>query len=137
MTKKIKQQLQLQQQTQQIQDQPPDLPFDPLRPSVSAEEIDLFDRIKKHIGSKPSYDEFLKIINLYTLHILNADQLIQQVEPFLDQDTLNSLQQLIEYEPKDKSLEIPHYPPVKPDLNDCETVDDSPSYRIVPKEVLV
>ncbi|KAG0894894.1 hypothetical protein G6F34_008705 [Rhizopus arrhizus] len=134
MTKKIKQQLQLQQQTQQIQDQPPDPPFDPLRPSVSAEEIDLFDRIKKHIGSKPLYDEFLKIINLYTLHILNADQLIQQVEPFLDQDTFNSLQQLIEYEPKDKSLEIPHYPPVKPDLNDCEAVDDSPSYRIVPKE---
>ncbi|EIE85445.1 hypothetical protein RO3G_10155 [Rhizopus delemar RA 99-880] len=137
MTKKIKQQQQLQQQmqqTQQIQEQPPDPPFDPVRPSVSAEEIDLFDRIKKHIGNKPSYDEFLKIINLYTLHILNADQLIQQVGSFLDQDTLNSLQQLIEYEPKDKPVEIPHHPPVKPDLNDCEAVEDSPSYRIVPKE---
>ncbi|ORE20323.1 hypothetical protein BCV71DRAFT_176005 [Rhizopus microsporus] len=138
-TKKSKQH-QLQQQQQQQQQQPSlrpqqrDPPFDPLKPSVSTEETELFDRIKKYIGNKPSHDEFLKIIHLYTLHILDADQLIQHVEPFLDQELLDAFKHVLGYEPKEKTIEKPSYSAVKPDLNHCEAVEESPSYRIVPKE---
>ncbi|CEP19155.1 hypothetical protein [Parasitella parasitica] len=110
--------------------------FDPQRPSVSAEEIDLFDRIKKYIGNKPSYEEFLKLLNLYTQEIVDMDTLVTQVKGFLgsNKELLDAFKCTIGYEPKEPAIEKPAVSAPKPDLNKCDAVKDSPSYRIVSKE---
>ena len=50
---------------------------------TTAEELDFFDRCKRVIGNKSTYNEFLKILNLFTQEIIEAKVLIERVEPFL------------------------------------------------------
>jgi paired amphipathic helix protein Sin3a len=50
---------------------------------TSAEEVEFFDKCKRVIGNKTTYNEFLKVLNLYTLEIIEAKVLIERVEPFL------------------------------------------------------
>ncbi|PHZ11183.1 uncharacterized protein RHIMIDRAFT_238626 [Rhizopus microsporus ATCC 52813] len=113
--------------------------FDPARPSVSTEEIELFERIRKHIGNKPSYEEFLKTLNLYTQQIVDMDTLVDQVSIFIgnNQELFEWFKNMIGYEPREKPIEKPTTIIPKPDLNLCKTTGnphESPSYRIVPKE---
>jgi paired amphipathic helix protein Sin3a len=110
--------------------------FDPSRPSVSSEEVDLFDRIKKHIGNKPSYEEFLKLLNLYTQEIVDMDILVAQVKGFLgnNKELMDTFKDTIGYEPKQPPIERPTVSAAKPDLNKCDAVKDSPSYRTVSKD---
>ncbi|CEI90614.1 Putative Paired amphipathic helix protein Sin3b [Rhizopus microsporus] len=113
--------------------------FDPARPSVSTEEIELFERIRKHIGNKPSYEEFLKTLNLYTQQIVDMNTLVDQVSIFIgnNQELFEWFKNMIGYEPKEKPIEKPTTIIPKPDLNLCKTTGnphESPSYRIVPKE---
>ena len=111
--------------------------FDPQKPCVSLEETELFEKIKKHIGTKPSYEEFLKTLNLYTQQILDMDLLIVQLKPFLgnNKDLFLAFKQAIGYDPKEYPIERPALSAVKPDLMVCKTIASSPSYRLVPKEV--
>ncbi|KAL0137999.1 hypothetical protein V8B55DRAFT_1533963 [Mucor lusitanicus] len=113
----------------------PNSPFDPVRPSVSTEEIELFDRIRKHIGNKPSYEEFLKTLNLYTQQILDLNTLVEQVGIFIgnNKELFDWFKSIVGYEPKDHPIEKPTNPIPKPDLAHCKTTADSPSYRCVPK----
>lgn len=115
----------------------PNSPFDPVRPSVSTEEIELFDRIRKHIGNKPSYEEFLKTLNLYTQQILDLNTLVEQVGIFIgnNKELFDWFKSIVGYEPKDHPIEKPTNPIPKPDLAHCKTTIDSPSYRCVPKNV--
>lgn len=110
--------------------------FDPSRPSVSSEEVDLFDRIKKHIGNKPSYEEFLKLLNLYTQEIVDMDTLVAQVKGFLgnNKELMDNFKYTIGYEPKQPLIEKPAVSAAKPDLNKCDAVKDSPSYRTVSRD---
>lgn len=110
-------------------------PFDPVRPSVSAEEIELFERIRKHIGNKPSYEEFLKTLNLYTQQILDMNGLVEQVSIFIgnNKELFDWFKSIVGYEPKDHPIEKPAHPLPKPDLVTCKTIEGSPSYRCVPK----
>ncbi|CAO3638075.1 unnamed protein product [Mucor fragilis] len=113
----------------------PNSPFDPVRPSVSTEEIELFDRIRKHIGNKPSYEEFLKTLNLYTQQILDLNTLVEQVGIFIgnNKELFDWFKSIVGYEPKDHPIDKPTNPIPKPDLAHCKTTADSPSYRCVPK----
>lgn len=117
----------------------PNSPFDPVRPSVSTEEIELFDRIRKHIGNKPSYEEFLKTLNLYTQQILDLNTLVEQVGIFIgnNKELFDWFKSIVGYEPKDHPIDKPTNPIPKPDLAHCKTTADSPSYRCVPKNVSV
>lgn len=111
--------------------------FDPQKPCVSLEETELFEKIKKHIGTKPSYEEFLKTLNLYTQQIVDMDLLIVQLKAFLgnNKELFDAFKQAIGYDPKEHPIERPTLSAVKPDLIACATVASSPSYRVVPKEV--
>ncbi|RCI02265.1 Transcriptional regulatory protein sin3, partial [Rhizopus stolonifer] len=113
----------------------PSSPFDPVRPSVSAEEIELFDRIRKHIGNKPSYEEFLKTLNLYTQQIFDLKTLVEQVAIFIgsNKELFEWFKSIVGYEPKDHPIEKPVPTIPKPDLAHCKATVDSPSYRVVPK----
>lgn len=112
--------------------------FDPQKPCVSLEETELFEKIKKHIGTKPSYEEFLKTLNLYTQQIVDMDLLIVQLKAFLgnNKELFDAFKQAIGYDPKEHPIERPALSAVKPDLIVCSTVAASPSYRVVPKEVI-
>ncbi|KAI9269941.1 hypothetical protein BY458DRAFT_510338 [Sporodiniella umbellata] len=112
--------------------------FDASKPAVSTEEIELFERIRKHIGNKPSYEEFLKTLNLYTQHIITMDTLVEQVSVFIgnNRELSDWFKSMIGYEPKESVVEKPMHSVPKPDLNTCQTTGthESPSYRVVPKE---
>ncbi|KAI9322472.1 hypothetical protein BX666DRAFT_2017097 [Dichotomocladium elegans] len=110
--------------------------FDPSRPAISLEEVDLFEQIRKHIGNKPSYEEFLKTLNLFTQQIIDADILMKQVEGFLgnDRELFDWFKSVVAVDLKDHTIERPAKPIPKPDLIHCETVDSSPSYRLVSKD---
>ncbi|KAI9255096.1 hypothetical protein BDA99DRAFT_485496 [Phascolomyces articulosus] len=110
--------------------------FDPARPTISAEEVELFEQIRKHIGNKPSYEEFLKTLNLYTQQIIDADGLMKQVEGFLgsDRELFDWFKSVVAVDLKDQVIERPSVIVPKPDLNHCPTVDNSPSYRLVSKD---
>ncbi|KAI8150039.1 hypothetical protein BJV82DRAFT_585571 [Fennellomyces sp. T-0311] len=110
--------------------------FDPARPTISPEEVELFEHIRKHIGNKPSYEEFLKTLNLYTQQIIDADGLMKQVEGFLgnDRELFDWFKNVIAVDLKDQVIERPAVTIPKPDLNHCKTVESSPSYRLVSKE---
>ncbi|KAI9013745.1 hypothetical protein CLU79DRAFT_768551 [Phycomyces nitens] len=113
----------------------PASPFDPVSPTVTVEEVELFERIRKHIGNKPSYEEFLKTLNLYTQQIITLDTLIEQISTFLgnNKELFDWFKSVVSYEPSEKEIEPPNPTIPKPDLMHCKTVEGSPSYRLVPK----
>ncbi|KAI9009400.1 hypothetical protein CLU79DRAFT_775003 [Phycomyces nitens] len=108
---------------------------DPGRPSVSSEDEILFERIRKHIGNKPSYEEFLKTLNLYSQQIVDMNILIDQVQVFLGNNKrlFDAFKTMVGYEPTGRILTTPPTVIPKPDIMHCKTVDISPSYRAVPK----
>ncbi|OAD79564.1 hypothetical protein PHYBLDRAFT_162621 [Phycomyces blakesleeanus NRRL 1555(-)] len=110
-------------------------PFDPVSPTVTVEEVELFERIRKHIGNKPSYEEFLKTLNLYTQQIITLETLIEQISTFLgnNKELFDWFKSVVSYEPSEKEIEPPNPTIPKPDLMHCKTVEGSPSYRLVPK----
>lgn len=111
--------------------------FDPQRPSVSAEEVELFEKIKKYIGNRPSYEEFLKTLNLYTQQIVDMDLLIVQVKAFFgtNKELFDAFKMAIGYDPKEHPIVRPATSAAKPDLSHCTAVKSSPSYRSVSKDV--
>ncbi|ORY91047.1 hypothetical protein BCR43DRAFT_463715 [Syncephalastrum racemosum] len=110
--------------------------YDSIRASISSDEIELFDHIRNHIGNKPSYEEFLKILNLYTQQVIDADVLVKQVEPFIgsDRELFDWFKSIVILDLKEHTIERPAVSIPKPDLNHCKTVESSPSYRLVSKE---
>ncbi|CAO3621024.1 unnamed protein product [Cunninghamella blakesleeana] len=114
----------------------PASPFDPVHPTVSAEEVELFERIRKYIGNKPSYEEFLKTLNLYTQQIIDMDLLMEQVEVFIgsNKELFDWFKSVLGYEPKEHPIRCPERIIPKPDLMHCEPISESPSYRLVPVE---
>ncbi|KAI9316424.1 hypothetical protein BX666DRAFT_1950439 [Dichotomocladium elegans] len=110
--------------------------YEPPQMIISAEEVELFDQIRKHIGNKPSYEEFLKTLNLFTQQIIDTSELMKQVEGFLanDRDLFDWFKTAAEIDLKDQAIVRPAVMIPKPDLNQCEIVQSSPSYRRVSTE---
>ncbi|KAI9346076.1 hypothetical protein DFJ73DRAFT_482536 [Zopfochytrium polystomum] len=54
----------------------------PNRPDT-IEELEWIDRCKRTIGNKATYNEFLKVLNLFSQEIIDAKTLVERVEPFL------------------------------------------------------
>lgn len=110
--------------------------FDPSKPTVSAEEVDMFERVRNHIGTKPSYDEFLKSLNLYTQQIFDMDEFFDAVKHFFtgDKELFEEFKKMVNHEPKEYPIEKPSNVAEKPDLQLCKAIRSSPSYRLVPKD---
>lgn len=49
----------------------------------TAEEVDFFERVKRHLGNRQVYAEFLKCLNMYSQSILKLSELIQLVSGFI------------------------------------------------------
>src|SRR5437762_2524645 len=100
---------------------------------VSADEVSFFEKVKKSMNNKVTYNEFLKLINMYTNDIIDRNTLVQRVEPFLTAtpDQFSYFKSLIKYTGQDETID--NIPVAKPrvDLNHCKKF--GPSYRQLPK----
>src|SRR5690349_16898106 len=50
---------------------------------ASVEELAFFDRVKRTLNNKQTYNEFLKLLNLFSQDILDRKLLVERVESFL------------------------------------------------------
>lgn len=98
------------------------------------DEISFFDKVKKAIGNKQTYNDFLKILNLYSQDIIDKDTLIDKVESFigdLNPDLLNWFKMFVGYEEKTQSIESILFKKHQLELSLCKAY--GPSYRQLPK----
>jgi len=105
----------------------------PHKTSNLIEEIGFFDKVKKAIGSKQSYNEFLKIVNLFNQDLIDKDTLIERVEGFIGShgDLFDWFKTFVGYEDKPYHIENITYKKHQLDLLLCKPY--GPSYRKLPK----
>ncbi|KAI8799910.1 hypothetical protein BJ742DRAFT_686639 [Cladochytrium replicatum] len=97
------------------------------------EELEFFDRCKRTINNKGTYNEFLKVLNLYSQEIVDAKTLIQRIEPFLSKspDLIEWFKRFIKFE---EEIDIVNEPAERPsfELEKCRQVGKS--YYLLPKD---
>lgn len=109
-------------------------PYEPAKSSSLQEEIGFFDKVKKAIGNKQTYTEFLKILNLYSQDIIDKETLVERVDSFLGDNNKHLLtwfKQFIGYEPKTQHIESITFKKHQLELSLCKAY--GPSYRQLPK----
>lgn len=109
-------------------------PVEPaVRTSNMIEEISFFDKVKKAIGSKQSYNEFLKIINLFNQDLIDKEILIERTEGFIGShsDLFDWFKSFVGYEDKPYHIENITFKKHQLDLLLCKPY--GPSYRKLPK----
>ena len=64
------------------------------------EELEWIDRCKRVIGNKTVYNEFLKVLNLFSQEIIDAKTLVERIEPFLTRapDLFEWFKRFVKYE---------------------------------------
>ncbi|KAJ2610085.1 hypothetical protein EV177_004146 [Coemansia sp. RSA 1804] len=72
---------------QQIQMQGQHSVQQPANPATATpDELAFFERVKRFIGQPASYNEFLKLLNLYNQQILDPKTLVERAESFIGDD---------------------------------------------------
>ena len=115
----------------------PSLPT-PMPPSKelgdTIDQIAYFDRVRKFIGDKKTYNEFLKLCNLFTQELIDKNTLVHKVHSFIgsNADLINYFKNFIRYDGRDEIIENrPKMPGDKVVLSNCRGL--GPSYRLLPK----
>lgn len=113
---------------------------EPVAPSASvktsslSDEVSFFDKVKKAIGNKQSYNEFLKILNLYSQDIIDKVTLVERVDGFIGDthpELLTWFKLFVGYEDKPLNLENITFKKHQLELSLCKAY--GPSYRQLPK----
>ncbi|CAG8603504.1 7985_t:CDS:10 [Funneliformis mosseae] len=102
------------------------------QPAASSEELMFFEKVKKHIQNKHSYNEFLKLINLYSQQILDTYSLVKKVQNFIGQsvELFEWFKQFVKYDEKDDIVQNTANSRPRVDLEGC--ISYGPSYRQLP-----
>ncbi|KAL6243476.1 Transcriptional regulatory protein sin3 [Rhinocladiella similis] len=115
----------------------PQLP-EPLPPfpstSTTQEELAFFDKAKKQIGNRTSYNEFLKLTNLYTQDLIDKYTLADRMGSFIggNPDLMNWFKHWLGVEEQEEVIEARIRPdPGRVNLSHCRAL--GPSYRHLPK----
>lgn len=98
------------------------------------EELSFFDKVKKAIANKQTYNEFLKILNLFSQDIIDKETLVERVDSFIGEahpDLLNWFKMFVGYEDKPQSIENITFKKHQLELSLCKAY--GPSYRQLPK----
>ncbi|KAG0215110.1 Transcriptional regulatory protein sin3 [Mortierella sp. GBA30] len=100
---------------------------------ASVEELAFFDRVKKFLGNKQTYHEFLKLLNLFSQDILDRKLLVEKVETFLspNKELMEWFKDFVGWDGKDEIIENVAAPRHKVDLSTCRRYGES--YRLLPK----
>lgn len=115
----------------------PSLPT-PMPPSRDhgevTDQLSFFDRVRKFIGDKKTYSEFLKLCNLLSQELIDKNTLVHKMHGFIggNPDLMNYFKNFIEYDGRDEIIENrPKIPGDKVVLSNCRGL--GPSYRMLPK----
>jgi paired amphipathic helix protein Sin3a len=111
------------------------------RTLTTPDELSFFDRAKKALESRETYDEFLRLLNLFSKDIIDAKSLIQNAQVFLgDGDLFSQFKDLMSWDERLHSVE--YGPPGSirtgpPDALSAERTDEGQgiSYRRLPASV--
>lgn len=98
------------------------------------DQIGFFDRVRKFIADKKTYNEFLKLCNLFTQDLVNKNTLVHKVHGFIggNVDLMNYFKNFVQYDGRDEIIENrPKIPGDKVVLSNCRGL--GPSYRMLPK----
>lgn len=102
------------------------------------DELNFFDKIKKAIGNKQTYNDFLKVLNLFSLEIIDKKTLVENVKGFINdshQDLFNWFKVFVEYEEKPQCLENILFKKHQINLSLCKAF--GPSYRQLPNSEIL
>ncbi|KAF7534849.1 hypothetical protein G7054_g5859 [Neopestalotiopsis clavispora] len=112
---------------------------EPLPPAadsqVSSEELQFFEKVKKHIGNRATMVEFLKLCNMYSQNLIDKDDVIHKATQFIggNPELLKWFKEFMGYEGYDENIENRPLPPQeKVSLSNCRSV--GPSYRLLPRK---
>ncbi len=116
----------------------PALP-EPVQPTFSLtptqEEFAFFDRVKKYIGNKQTFSEFLKLCNLYSTDLIDRHVLVKRAAGYIgsNPELMAWFKRFMHVEePEDKIIELkPKQEPGIVNLSHCRSL--GPSYRLLPK----
>ena len=97
------------------------------------EEISFFDKAKKYISNKQTYNEFLKVLNLFSQRIIDKDILVDRVNGFLggNDELMTWFKNFVKYEGKPLHIENITYKKHLLELSRCRAYGKS--YRLLPK----
>ena len=115
---------------------PPPLPI-PIAPNLIPtipEEVAFFDRVKKFVANKQTFNEFLKLCNLFSQDLINKDVLVHKALPFIggNPELMAYFKNFVKYTGEDETIE--NEPKIGGDkvvLSNCRGL--GPSYRLLPK----
>ncbi|TPX40757.1 hypothetical protein SeMB42_g05890 [Synchytrium endobioticum] len=98
------------------------------------EELEFFERAKRAIGNKTTYNEFLKVLNLFSQELIDIKTLVERVEPFLgwQPDLFEWFKKFVKFEDNEIIHNIPG-PSRGLDLSTSRR--SGRSYRQLPAEV--
>lgn len=116
----------------------PALP-EPIQPTSSLtpsqEEFAFFDRVKKFIGNKQTFNEFLKLCNLYSTDLIDRSVLVKRATGYIgsNPELMNWFKRFMHIEDiEDKVIDLKPKPePGVVNLSHCRSL--GPSYRLLPK----
>lgn len=96
------------------------------------EETTFFEEAKKYIGNHQTYAHFLRVLDLFTQQVLDADALVEQCESYIggNANLYSQLKVLVGYDPEKTG----HGKDVT-QLGNLTLQDCGPSYRSVPISV--
>jgi paired amphipathic helix protein Sin3a len=104
---------------------------------MSAQETEFFERVKKHINNKSTYNEFLKVLNLFSQQIVDQNTLVERVQSFIgnDKKLFKWFKDFVGYNGKDEIVENIPATASKPDYVQSKAYGQS--YRLIPNSVSV
>jgi paired amphipathic helix protein Sin3a len=105
-----------------------------VKSSSLSEEISFFDKVKKAIGNKQSYNDFLKLLNLFSQDIIDKQTLVERVDGFIGEthpELFNWFKMFVGYEEKPLHIENITFKKHQLELSLCQAY--GPSYRKLPK----
>lgn len=98
------------------------------------DELVFFDRVKKFLANKQTFNEFLKLLNLYSQDLIDKTTLMHKAYGFIggNVELTSWFKNFIQYEGRDEVIEnMPKLPGEKVVLSNCRGL--GPSYRLLPK----
>lgn len=99
-----------------------------------SEQMTFFDRVRKFLPDKKTFNEFLKLCNLFTQDLIDTNTLMHKAYGFIGSNTelTNWFKNFIHYDGRDEIIENkPKIPGDKVVLSNCRGL--GPSYRLLPK----
>ena len=106
----------------------------PTHKSTPTDDINFFERIKKYISNKQTFNEFLKLCNLFSQDLIDKNVLMHKASSFIgsNPELMSYFKNFIRYEGHDEFIE--NQPKVGVErvvLSNCRGF--GPSYRLLPK----